>query len=118
MATYKGDDGTLTIGALTAQVKSFEVTTEAGIIEDTSKGDAWKTNKAGRKGWKASASFHLAGSEPVEGATVACTFDFGDGTSWEGSGIVASVNRTSPEGDSIAEYTVEITGNGALAVGI
>lgn len=119
MATYTGDDGTISVAksggaTLSSQIKSFSLDAEAGIIEDTSKGDAYKTHKAGRKGWTGTITAHFGATHPVEGDTVACTFDFGNGSSITGNAIVAKVGYESPEGDSVAALSMDVTGTGAL----
>lgn len=119
MAIYRGDDGTISLAksggaTLNAQIKDFTLNTEAGIIEASSKGDAWKGNKAGRKGWTVEVNAHYGANHPVEGDTVALTMDVGDGTTFTGNAIVNSVDYGSPEGDSTATLALSCTGDGAL----
>jgi hypothetical protein len=77
MATYKGNDGTVTVGGnVVAEIVSFSINENADRIEDTVLGDTNRTYKAG-----------LASV----GGTITCRFDHTDSTGQEAMTVGSEV---------------------------
>ena len=55
MATHKGSEGTVKVGAnAVAEVRSFSISSTADTIEDTTMGDAARTYKPSLTSWSGS----------------------------------------------------------------
>ena len=124
MATHTGNGGQVLItAAQVAHVLSWELTTDATIIEDNAQGDASKTHKVGTKGWSGSVSCYFdetdsTGQEVMlEGLSVALHL-LPDGATtgdidFNGTATIASVAYGSAN-DSIVTANFTFTGNGDL----
>lgn len=124
MTTYTGQNGTVKDGSnAVAEVRNFEVSQSADVVEDTVMGDSWKTNKATLKSWSGSVSCYYDNTDTT-GQNV---FAVGDTVTFRGypsadtsgnielggSGIVTSrVIRSAHDG--MVELDLELTGTGAL----
>lgn len=125
MTTYTGQQGSVNDDTnAIAEVKSFTVTQTADVVEDTVMGDTWKTNKATLNSWTASVTALADHTDTTgQGAfTVGATVTFkgypSNSTSGNleisGSAIVTSREYATSH-DGMVEFTLELTGSGALA---
>lgn len=125
MTTYSGNEGVIQIGAnAVAEVKSFSINTHAETVEDTAKGDTWKTHKATYKSWDGELVCMWDDTDTngqlacVEGATL--TVDLYPGGTdtgrfhLTGSAIITERTIESPEGGDIVPHSITFLGNGAL----
>lgn len=125
MTTYTGQNGTVKDGSnAVGEVRNFEVSQTADVVEDTVMGDGWKTNKATQKSWSGSVSV-LFDHTDTNGQNVFAigslvTFngypsaDTSGNLELAGSAIVTSRTIRSSH-DGLVEMDLEITGTGALA---
>lgn len=125
MANHKGSEGVVKKDTNTiAEVRSWELSTQAELIEDTILSDSARTYKAGNTGWSGSLSCWWdetdtngqqaldAGSEVTlnlypEGDTTGDTY-------FTGSAIITSVRRSGAI-NGVVEAEFQFTGNGALS---
>ncbi len=124
MTTYTGQNGSVTDGSnAIAEVKSFEVSTTADVVEDTVMGDSWKTNKATQNSWTASVSALADHTDTTGqgvftiGSTVTFTGYPSNNTSGNlelsGSAIVTGRNYATSH-DGLVTFDLELVGSGAL----
>lgn len=127
MATYLGKDGVLAVGANeVAEVVDFSVNETADTHDDTSKGDDWRTFKAGHKSWAGELTCRYDptdtnGQEALAiGATVALTLQPIGATAGNpeltGSAIVTAVGEEYPL-EGLCARTISFQGSGALGRG-
>jgi hypothetical protein len=123
MATYTGNEGIIKIGAnAIAEVKSFNIKTSAETVEDTAKGDTWRTYKTTHKTWDGSLECHWDDTDTtgqllcVEGAEL--TVDLYPGGEASGryhlTGSAIITERTIESPDDLASHAITFQGNGAL----
>jgi predicted secreted protein len=127
MATYRGTDGVIRVGAnAILEVQSFSVSGAAAIIGDNSLGDEFDTHLIGRKSWTATVT---ANTDPGDttgqramaiGASVTLNA-YPVGTSagrilLTGTATVTSLEFSSSHDNAVAVVTFGLTGNGALTV--
>lgn len=133
MATYTGDQGVfklVTTGgtpAAVGEVRDFEITETAAAIDTSAKGDAWTTNTTGRKSWSVRGTMHMDAVSDAAQADVLAGIKIdlevlveGSASGREelsGTALVTSVTRSSPEGDSVASFAFEASGDGTLTHG-
>ena len=133
MATFKGKDGTMSIGATVAtapavgELRSFELETKSATTESTRMGVDWETHLPTIKSWSGSCEVWW---DPVDVGQVACVvgtivtlnmFPAGNGVGatdvyYYGTAIVESVNQKQAH-DGIVEASVTFKGTGALTKG-
>jgi hypothetical protein len=128
MATFVGRNGVVEIAANTvANIRSFEVTTEAGTIDNTVMGGTWETHDLGFKRWNGSLSClwddtDTNGQEVIlEGASLVLHFkpegtDAGD-EDYTGTATVTQVTRRAAH-DGLVEASFTFQGSDALTVGV
>ena len=127
MATHKGSEGTVKVGAnAVAEVRSFSISSTADTIEDTTMGDAARTYKPSLTSWSGSVEVYwdetdttgqvalTVGAEVTlnvypEGSTSGDTY-------LSGSAIVTGLTVNSSF-DGMVEASISIQGNGALTTG-
>lgn len=123
MATYKGKEGSVKIGADTIiELRSFEVTVTANEVDTSIMGSDWTGVDSTQSSWKASANGFYDPDDPAvvalaAGAKVAVEFfPLGETTGLvvqSGIALVTSVGRPQSH-DNIIEFNFELTGDGAL----
>ena len=124
MATHKGSEGTVKVGAnAVAEVRSFSISSTADTIEDTTMGDAARTYKPSLTSWSGSVEVYwdetdtngqvamAVGSEITFGAYPEGSTS-GD-TYLSGSAIVTGLTVNSSF-DGMVEASISIQGTGAL----
>lgn len=125
MATHTGLEGVLKIGAnAIAEVKSFIINQVGDTVEDTVKGDTWRTFKPTLNSWtgETTVQFDEADTNGQEactiGAEVTGNFYPGGETAGNkllsGSAIITARDIESPE-DGMVMMNLTLQGNGALA---
>lgn len=126
MATFVGRNGVVEISTnVVANVRSFEVTTEAGTLDNTVMGATWETHDIGFKRWTGSLTClwddtDTNGQEALtEGASVTIHFkpegsDAGD-EDYTGTATVTQVTRRAAH-DGLVEASFTFQGSGALTV--
>lgn len=124
MGTHTGNEGIIKIGAnAVAEVKAFVLNTHAEAVEDSAKGDEWRTFKAGWKSWDGTLDCHWDETDTdgqgacVVGATITVDLYAGGEDSgavhYSGSAIVTERTIESPE-DGIAPMSITFQGSGTL----
>jgi len=127
MATHKGSEGTIKVGAnAVAEVRSFSITETADTVEDTTMGDSARTYKPSLTSWNGTVEVYWdetdtngqvamsVGSEITFGAYPEGSTS-GD-TYMSGSAIVTSLTVNSSF-DGMVEASIAVQGNGALTTG-
>ena len=127
MATHKGSEGTVKVGAnAVAEVRSFSITETADTVEDTTMGDSARTYKPSLTSWNGTVEVYWdetdtngqvamsVGSEITFGAYPEGSTS-GD-TYMSGSAIVTSLTVNSSF-DGMVEASIAVQGNGALTTG-
>lgn len=121
MATYKGDEGSISRNGVTlGEILSWQISGAAvGVIEDTAKGDVVRTYKAGRKDPGTVAAVvqldydstaqaawidAVTDGNSVPSTTVTCTV--ATGFTFSFTTIPTGFEGESPEGESIARGTL------------
>jgi predicted secreted protein len=127
MATYRGTDGVIRVGAnAVLEVQSFTCSAAAAIIGDNSLGDEWDTHLLGRKSWTASL---VCNTDPADttgqralaiGASATVNV-YPVGTAngrilLTGTATVTGVEFSSSHDNAVATVNISVTGNGALTV--
>ena len=126
MATHKGSEGTVKVGAnAIAEVRSFSISETGDTVEDTTMGDAARTYKPSLTSWSGSVEAYwdetdtsgqvalIVGAEITlnvypEGSASGATF-------LTGAAIVTGRTINSSF-DGMVEASLTVQGNGALAV--
>lgn len=130
MATYRGQDGSVTWNSSTIlECRSWVINSaQLDTIEDTVKGDTSKTFKTGLLDpGTASVSVYLDYAGTGQGAIIddivagtgtsaSLVLVVDTGKNFTVNGIPVSFNASSPEGSSIVETTFEFRLSGAIAV--
>ena len=127
MATHVGKGGAVYSGTnAVAEIKDWTLETSSAVVDSTTMGTDWVTNKPTLKSW--SASFNAVWDDSdssgqgtlVEGAELTIKiYPTGNTTSnieWSGACIVASVSKNSAV-DGLVEASFSVTGNGAMTEG-
>jgi hypothetical protein len=123
MTTYAGKEGVIQIGAnAVAEVKEFAVNTHAEVVDDTAKGDDWRTHKVTFKTWDGTLSCMWDDTDTngqmacVEGASI--TVDLYPGGTDSGrihlTGTATITERTIESPEELAMHNITFQGNGAL----
>lgn len=124
MANHKGSEGLVVVGtSVLAELRGWEYTENAAVIDDTILSDAWETKQAGNKNWSGSATAWMDetdtnGQEALTvGAGVTLKF-YAEGTGTaatykHGSAIVNSVHAAAAI-NGMVERNFNFTGNGVL----
>lgn len=133
MATFKGKDGTMSIGAVVAsaanvgELRSFELETKAATTEATRMGQDWEVHLPTIKSWSGSCEVFWDAPDLGQVAMVVGTvvtlnmFPAGNGAPatdvyYSGLAIVESVNQKQAH-DGLVEMSVTFKGTGALTKG-
>lgn len=124
MATFTGQMGTVRLGANpVAEIRSFEIQSQADMLDDTVMGDTWRTNRSTFRSWSGSMDVlyditNLTGQGAlVPGTAISATF-FPSGNTTGNSQLAGSCRitertiKSSHEG--MVEATITFTGDGAL----
>jgi hypothetical protein len=128
MSNHTGQEGVAKFAdSAIAELRSFTVTETAETVDDTVKGDAWRTNKVTLKSWTAEAvalwdETDTNGQQACTiGAEGVFTFCFEGDTAGDtiqtGTGIVTERSIESPE-DGLVPINLSIQGTGALVEGV
>jgi len=127
MANHQGTEGVIKVGAnAVAEVRSWNVSQSAAVVDDTEISDTWQTNKPGLKSWSGSLNCYWDETDAngqaalVVGAEVALNL-YPEGAStgdkyYAGSAIITSLEISVPEGAGMITASMSFTGNGALAL--
>ncbi len=124
MATHTGNEGVIKVGAnAVAEVVSFSLNTHSELVEDTAKGDTWRTYKATFKSWDGALTCHFDETDTTgqnlltEGAEITLDLYPGGETAgyfhYSGSALVEEMTIDSPE-DGMVPFSINFKGNGAL----
>lgn len=126
MATYKGKDGSIEIGAnVVGELRSFELTKSANEVDVSRMGDDWKRSVSTQLSWSVSGTVWWDPDDNGQdamaiGSTVAITmFPQGDTSTLvqeTGQLLITSISRPQAH-DGVIEQTFEGVGVGALTVG-
>lgn len=124
MATHKGSEGTVKVGANSvAEIRSYSIEESADTLEDTSMGDSARTYKPSLTSF--SGSLDVFWDETDSNGQGALTIgsevtlnvypegDTAGDTYYTGSAIVTGVSR-SASFDGLVEASISVQGNGAL----
>lgn len=128
MATYRGQDGSVTVDAGTVlEVKSWTLTVARDLLEDTAMGDTSKTYKAGLNDWSGTIECHLDYGDTTgqkilidnilasSGSTIALELLIGTGKKFVGTAVPTSMN-TGSELTSISGVSFNFQAAGALSI--
>ena len=128
MASYTGQDGTMTIGGTNvAELRSFSIDQTTNTVERTVMNDAWKSYHTTQYEWSGSADIYLSStgnavsgiSSITSGAEAALVAYPGGANAGydklEGNIIVTGLSITSSM-DGVVEASISFQGTGALAL--
>ena len=128
MASYTGQDGTMTIGGTNvAELRSFSIDQTTNTVERTVMNDAWKSYHTTQYEWSGSADIYLSSTgnavsgigSITSGAEAALVAYPGGATATydklEGNIIVTGLSITSSM-DGVVEASISFQGTGALAL--
>jgi predicted secreted protein len=124
MATFTGTMGVLKVGANTvAEVRNFTITESVEVVDDTVKGDTWRTKKTTFKTWNASADLFWdytdttgQGALAVGSEVTIEAYPADDTSGYQyktGTAIVTELEITS-DLEGMVEASATLEGNGAL----
>lgn len=124
MATHKGSEGTVKVGAnAVAEIKSYSIEESADTLEDTSMGDSARTYKPSLTNFSGSLDVFWdetdtsgQGALSIGSEVTLNVYPEGDAsgdTYYSGSAIVTGVSRTASF-DGLVEASISVQGNGAL----
>jgi predicted secreted protein len=124
MATHKGSEGTVKVGANSvAEIRSYSIEESADTLEDTSMGDSARTYKPSLTSFSGSLDVFWdetdtdgQGALTIGSEVTLNVYPEGDtaGDSYyTGSAIVTGVSR-SASFDGLVEASISVQGNGAL----
>ena len=125
MATHKGSEGTVKVGAgdTVAEIRSYSIEESADTLEDTSMGDSARTYKPSLTNFSGSLDVFWdetdtsgQGALSIGSEVTLSIYPEGDtagDTYYSGSAIVTGVSRTSSF-DGLVEASISVQGNGAL----
>lgn len=133
MATYKGKEGTVSIGATVGtatsvgELRSFEVETSANLVDVSRMGDAWTRDVSTQKSWRATLEMWWDHADTGQDLLVAGDlitlnlFPQGNGVALtdvylSGQATIESVSQKQGH-DTVIERTVVVKGYGALTEG-
>lgn len=123
MATISGNDGAVKIGTTAvAKVLDFEITRQAQMERDDGMGEAWQSQKAGKKNW--SGKMTVLYDEADAGQDLADVGDEGTGNFYPagdttgkkyltGDFVVSEVVHTQSQDDRVRQ-TINVMGQGAM----
>lgn len=126
MATFKGSEGSIAVGAnAIAEVLNFSVNEQAAMIEDTALGDTAKTFKSGTTEWSGSLECMFDDTDTngqvalTVGASVTLNL-YTEGTTTgdyllTGTALVESREVSNPGNDETTKLSVSFRGTGALS---
>ena len=125
MATHKGSEGVVKVGANTvAEVRSYTITESADTLEDTSMGDTARTYKPSLTTFTGSidalwdeTDTNGQGALSIGAEVTFVVYPEGDAstdTYYTGTAIVTEVSRTGSF-DGLVEASVSLQGTGALS---
>lgn len=124
MATFTGKIGTVMAGGVAiAEITNFSITITGETVDDTAKGDDWRTRKPTFKSWAGEAAMRWDPTDAGQGGVAVgsdLAFKFYPTTAttgekvFEGNGIVTE-KAINSELEGLVETTVTIEGNGELA---
>ena len=124
MATHKGSEGTIKVGAnAVAEIRSFSISQTGDTVEDTTMGDAARTYKPSLTSWSGSVEVYWDETDTngqlalaVGAAVTLNAYPEGDGAGayyYTGSAIVTGSTINSSF-DGMVEASITVQGNGAL----
>ena len=124
MATHKGSEGTVKVGANSvAEIRSYSIEESADTLEDTSMGDSARTYKPSLTSFSGSLDVFWdetdasgQGALTIGSEVILNVYPEGDTTGdtyYTGSAIVTGVSR-SASFDGLVEASISVQGNGAL----
>lgn len=118
MATFRVQDGTITIGSAVGKILSADLNKTVSTMESTGGGDDWRERKPGYKDWSLSGTARFQGTLPSLGDEATCSLQVNDNTGAgqylaTGAGIVTSCN-VSGDHENVFDMSFSIEGNGEL----
>lgn len=124
MATHKGSEGLVKVGANTiAEVTAFSIEHTADMIEDTQLSDTDKTFVADKNSWSGSIECHWDETDSTgqgamtAGASVTLNLypegDTSGDTYYTGTALITSISRSNGEGSTVTA-SFSFQGSGAL----
>jgi hypothetical protein len=127
MGTHTGKEGILKVGANTvAEITEFSYSEEAETVDDTVKGDDWRTKKVTYKSWNGEVKARWVEDDTngqdvlTVGASVTAGFYVMGGAAGaryrEGTGLITTRQVTS-DLDGIVDLALTIEGTGELTSG-
>ena len=124
MATHKGSEGTVKVGAnAVAEVRSFSISSTADTIEDTTMGDAARTYKPSLTSWSGSVEVYwdetdtngqvalTVGAEVTLNVYPECSTT---GDSYLTGSAIVTGRTINSSFDGMVEASITVQGNGAL----
>lgn len=128
MASYTGQDGTLSIGGTSvAELRGFSIDQTNNTVEKTIMGDSWKSYHTTQYEWSGSADIYLnstanavsgIGSITTGAEAALIAYPGGNTSSYDklaGNIIVTGLSITSSM-DGVVEASISFQGTGALAL--
>lgn len=129
MATFTGQDGSLSIGGTAvAEVRSFSIDLTNNTVERTVMGDQWKTHYTTQQEWSGSADIYynqsanaVSGISSITSGNSAAFIGYpaGDTATYpkvSGNIIVTGLSISSSM-DGMVEASISFTGNGTFTIG-
>lgn len=131
MATYKGKNGSVTVGAspgtAVGEVRSFEVTQTANLVDSSRMGDDWTRDESTQNSWSGSLTLwwdHADAGQDLLLIGQRVTLNlFPQGNTVAATDIILSGQATiseighSQSHDGLVERTISFRGYGALTEG-
>lgn len=124
MATHKGSEGTVKVGAnAVAEVRSFSISETADTVEDTTMGDSARTYKPSLTSWSGSLEVYWDETDTngqvalAVGAEVTLgVYPEGDtsGDTYKSGSAIVTGLTTNSSFDGMVEASITVQGNGAL----
>lgn len=126
MATHVGSEGVVQVGANDiAEVKSWSITEEITLVDDSAMADAWESHLNGRKRWNAEVTCNWDETDTngqaalTNGASVTLNLkpegDSNGDTYFTGTATVESITVTTGT-DQTIDTTIRLRGNGILTI--
>lgn len=121
MSTVSGNDGVVKVGgSALAKVTAWTVTRNANMERDDGMGEAWQSDKAGKKRWTASITMlYDDGGDALEVGEEGSATLYPAGTAvgkkyYSGNFVVSEVGHPQDQ-DSRVTQTIQVSGQGALS---
>lgn len=124
MANHSGSEGTVHVGGnAIAEIRDWSVEESAEVLDDTTMGDTWITNKSSLLSWTASINCFwdetdATGQQTMTNGALVALVMYPEGTGvgatrFTGSAIVTSISRTGSY-NGMVEASLSVTGTSTL----